>query len=93
MAVPNANPLTWGLRVSPEEMENLCEEYQKQWDFYQRLVKNPNIRNPDRNAPNGDRNHLMVTTWDKVLALTDELNKGGYDWDDNPKNLKSYLNS
>jgi hypothetical protein len=27
MAVPNAKPLTWGLRVSPEEIENLCKEY------------------------------------------------------------------
>jgi len=89
MAVPNANPLTWGPPVSPE-IKNMCNEYRKEWNFYQKLVKNPNIRNPSRNAPNGDCNHLMVTTWKKVIQLTTKLNIGGYDWDDNPEKLEYY---
>ena len=54
------------------------------------LVKNPNIRNPSRNAPNEDCGHIMVTTWEKVIQLTTKLNIGGYDWDDNPEKLEYY---
>ncbi len=84
MAVPNAKPLSW---LSPE-VQNMCEEYRQAWNFYQSLVKNPNIRNPDRNAPNEDCDHLMVKTWETVIELTMKLSCAGYSWDNNPANLE-----
>ena len=83
MSVPNTKSLSW-LSI---EMQDLCEKYRNAWNFYQSLVKNPNIRRPNADLPNEDCDHIMVKTWDNVLEFTDKLNLAGYNWDNNPANL------
>ena len=58
MSVLNEKPLNW-LSV---KMQDLYEKYQNAWNFYQSLVKNPNIRRPNADLPNEDCGHLMVKT-------------------------------
>ena len=58
MSVLNEKPLNW-LSV---DMQDLYEKYQNAWNFYQSLVKNPNIRRPNADLPNEDCNHIMVKT-------------------------------